>query len=254
MTTSHSPQQADGWTAAVRQRLGLGRLLPLGGPADGAWIAERAAASVLRSAAAGPGAVLGRLRIGAADPDGPGRDTAGAGPETDAPPPGSHASPSHEAPPAPPSALASGPLRIEAEFSASADRPLPDTARTLRAALLSAASARLGLVVGEVDLRVTALLEDGAPDRVSVPADEVRAATADGAAADAAAGVPGVVALTRELGSAVHTGADHLRVEVATAGDHRALDVARAVRTAVAAAVEGHPPVAVLVTAVVARD
>ncbi|MFD9426340.1 MULTISPECIES: hypothetical protein [unclassified Streptomyces] len=242
MTTAHGPQQADGWTAAVRQRLGLGRLLPLGGPADGVWIAERAAASVLRSAAAGPGTVLGRLRIGVAmeangtvlDVDGADRD-AGV--------------------PAPPSALPSGPLRIEAEFAATADRPLPDAAEALRTALMTAASARLGLLVTEVDLRVTGLLEDDAPDRVTAPAeDEVRAAKAGGAAGDAAAGVPGVVALTQVLGSAVHTGADHLRVEVATAGDHRALDVARAVRTAVTAAVEGHPPVAVLVTAVVERD
>ncbi|MGC3004257.1 nucleopolyhedrovirus P10 family protein, partial [Streptomyces sp. G35A] len=35
---------ADRWTRAVREQVGLGRLLPLGGPRDGAWIAERAAA------------------------------------------------------------------------------------------------------------------------------------------------------------------------------------------------------------------
>lgn len=243
MTTAHGPQQADGWTAAVRQRLGLGRLLPLGGPADGVWIAERAAASVLRSAAAGPGAVLGRLRIGVAmEADGTVLGVDGADGDAGVP--------------APPSALPSGPLRIEAEFTATADRPLPDAAEALRTALMTAASARLGLLVTEVDLRVTGLLEDDTPDRVTAPAkDEVRAAKdSGGAAGAAAAGVPGVVALTQVLGSAVHTGADHLRVEVATAGDHRALDVARAVRTAVAAAVEGHPPVAVLVTAVVERD
>ncbi|NEB71337.1 hypothetical protein G3I39_30360, partial [Streptomyces fulvissimus] len=65
MTTEQSPQRADGWTAAVRQRLGLGRLLPLGGAVEGAWIAETAAASVLRGASV-PGAVLGTLRIGPA--------------------------------------------------------------------------------------------------------------------------------------------------------------------------------------------
>src|SRR6478735_9120963 len=70
MTTADSPHRADGWTAAVRQRLGLGRLLPLGGPADGAWIAERAAVAVLRRAVTGPGPVLGELRISLADPDG----------------------------------------------------------------------------------------------------------------------------------------------------------------------------------------
>ncbi|MEU8570959.1 hypothetical protein AB0C51_21890, partial [Streptomyces pathocidini] len=32
---------ADGWAGTVRRQLGLGRLLPLGGPDDGAWITER---------------------------------------------------------------------------------------------------------------------------------------------------------------------------------------------------------------------
>ncbi|MET9473777.1 hypothetical protein ABZY04_17860, partial [Streptomyces sp. NPDC002922] len=70
MTTADSPHRADGWTAAVRQRLGLGRLLPLGGPADGAWISERAAVAVLRRSAGtpGPGPVLGEVRIAVADP------------------------------------------------------------------------------------------------------------------------------------------------------------------------------------------
>lgn len=274
MTTARSPQRADGWTAAVRQRLGLGRLLPLGGPADGAWIAETAAASVLRGAAARPGTVLGSLRIGSArertttDPD-PAPDPApdlaapdGASPEpaspgaagtdaagTDAAAPGT--------PPAPPSALPSGPLRIEAEFSAAPDRPLPDAAASLRAALVAAAATRLGLEIAEVDLRVTALLEDGAPDQVTPAASAVPdtpavpVASADGPAGKAAAGVPGVVSLTRVLGTAVHTDRDHVRIEVATAGDHRALDVARSVRTAVAAATEGRLPVSVLVTDVV---
>ncbi|MEU9384064.1 hypothetical protein AB0D38_25170, partial [Streptomyces sp. NPDC048279] len=31
---------ADRWTEAVRHPLGLGRLLPLGGPHDGAWVTE----------------------------------------------------------------------------------------------------------------------------------------------------------------------------------------------------------------------
>ena len=46
-------------------------------------------------------------------------------------------------------------------MSATADRPLPTAAAALRAALLTAAAQRLGLVVGEVDLRVTELLDDG---------------------------------------------------------------------------------------------
>ncbi|MEU3208989.1 hypothetical protein ABZ702_35045 [Streptomyces cyaneofuscatus] len=115
--------------------------------------------------------------------------------------------------------------------------------------------------IAEVDLRVTALLDDAAPDRVTDPADApsppapatvAKADTrADGPAGEAAATVPGVVSLTRVLGGAVHTAQDHIRVEVATAGDHRALDVARSVRTAVSAATADRLPVSVLVTDVV---
>ncbi|MFB8028797.1 MULTISPECIES: hypothetical protein [unclassified Streptomyces] len=231
MTTADSPHRADGWTAAVRQRLGLGRLLPLGGPADGSWIAERAAAAVLRDAAAGSGAVLGKLRIAPAD-------------EEHAPEP---------AVPGPPGALPPGPLRIEAGFAATARQPLHTTADALRAALLTAAAQRLGLLVDEVDLRVTELLEEE-PGPAPGPPVEVRRTEPDGTAGAAAAGVPGVVSLTHVLGGAVQHARGHVRVELATAGDHRALDVARAVRGAVAGAVEGGPTVAVLVTAVVERD
>ncbi|MFG2762319.1 hypothetical protein [Streptomyces rubiginosohelvolus] len=238
MTTARGPRRADGWTAGVRERLGLGRLLPLGGPADGVWIAETAAASVLRGAAARPGAVLGELRIGLAEEAVPGEEEVAVG-----------AVP----PPAPPSALPPGPLRIEAEFAAAPDRPLPDTAAALRAALLTAAAARLGLEIAEVDLTVAALLEDGASDQVTAApiAPPARVAEPESPAEKAAAGAPGVVSLTRVLGSPVHTARDHVRVEVATAGDRRALDVARSVRTAVAAATEERLPVSVLVTDVV---
>ncbi|MFE1734589.1 hypothetical protein ACFW6X_31335 [Streptomyces bacillaris] len=286
MTTELSPRRADGWTAAVRQRLGLGRLLPLGGATDGVWIAETAAASVLRAEAVVPGAVLGTLRIGLSRGAADRKDM--TTPEPTSPlssPPASGAAPG---PVPPPGALPPGPLRIEAEFRAAADRPLPGTAATLRAALVAAAAARLGLEVAEVDLRVTALLEDGAsagdhthggdgasgdgeaspdggpsdgggasdggdaPDQVMAPsAASPAAARAEGPVAEAAAGVPGVVSLTRTLGSPVHTATDHIRVEVATAGDHRALDVARSVRTAVSAATTDGLPVSVLVTDVV---
>lgn len=134
---------------------------------------------------------------------------------------------------------------------------------------MEAASRRLGLDVAEVDLRVTGLLHAGTPpvgtsadgtapagtsaagERTAFPRPEVRAGRDDGAAGLAAAAVPGVVSLTRVLGAPVTTSADHVRVEVATAGGHRALDVARAVRTAVTGALEDGPPVSVLVTAVV---
>ncbi|MFG2623377.1 hypothetical protein [Streptomyces sp. NPDC048473] len=233
MTTADSPHRADGWTAAVRQRLGLGRLLPLGGPADGVWIAERAAARVLRDAVGGPGPgpVLGELRISVADPD--------RAPDSEVEPP--------------PSALPPGPLRIEATMSAMSGRPLPAAAATLRSALLTAAGHRLGLVVAEVDLRVTELL-DTPPERRAPAPDEVLSVRPEGVAGVAAAGVPGVVTLTRVLGNAVHTDPGRVRVELATDSGHRALDVARAVRGAVADAVEGRPSVAVLITAVVEQD
>ncbi|NUV44740.1 hypothetical protein [Streptomyces sp. CAI-24] len=270
MTTELSPRRADGWTAAVRQRLGLGRLLPLGGATDGIWIAETAAASVLRAEAVVPGAVLGALRIGLSRGAADRKDMTTSEPTS--PPASPSPSGAVPGPVPPPGALPPGPLRIEAEFRAAADRPLPGTAATLRAALVAAAAARLGLEVAEVDLRVTALLEDGAsdgggaspdgvtpdggasddgdaPDQVMPPsAASPAAARADGPVAEAAARVPGVVSLTRTLGSPVHTAADHIRVEVATAGDHRALDVARSVRTAVSAATADGLPVSVLVT------
>ncbi|MEU0702353.1 hypothetical protein ACWFQ7_31485 [Streptomyces bacillaris] len=270
MTTELSPRRADGWTAAVRQRLGLGRLLPLGGATDGIWIAETAAASVLRAEAVVPGAVLGALRIGLSRGAVDRKDMTTSEPTS--PPASPSPSGAVPGPVPPPGALPPGPLRIEAEFRAAADRPLPGTAATLRAALVAAAAARLGLEVAEVDLRVTALLEDGAsdgggpspdgvtpdggasddgdaPDQVMTPsAASPAAARADGPVAEAAARVPGVVSLTRTLGSPVHTAADHIRVEVATAGDHRALDVARSVRTAVSAAATDGLPVSVLVT------
>ncbi|WP_433396459.1 hypothetical protein [Streptomyces sp. CA-146814] len=254
MTTERGPQRADGWTAAVRQRLGLGRLLPLGGAVDGTWIAETAAASVLRGAAV-EGAVLGTLRIGPARAALDADTRAEAGGPVGAGGPARTGGPAAvvAVPPAPPSGLPPGPLRIEAEFRAAGDRPLPDAAAALRAALVTAAAARLGLDIVEVDLRVTALFDDAAPDQVTDPPAPAPAPVgkADGPAGEAAAAVPGVVSLTRVLGSPVHTAEDHIRVEVATAVDRRALDVARSVRTAVSAATGTGLPVSVLVTDVV---
>ncbi|MGA5409171.1 hypothetical protein ACPCSC_18135 [Streptomyces lavendulocolor] len=220
---------ADGWVTTVRSRIGLGRLLALGGPADGAWIAESAVDEVLRRAAREvPGVDPGRLRVGLVD----------AGP---APAP---------AFPAPPASVPPGPLRIEAEFAAGYGSPLPDVAERLRAALSAASERLLGLDVAEVDLRVTALLDtppqppEGArpPEGAPVPRED--------AAAVAAAAVPGVARLTAVLGAPVHRAADHLRVELATAPGHRALDVARAVRGAVG----GELPVTVVVTGVVLEE
>ncbi len=79
----------------------------------------------------------------------------------------------------------------------------------------------------------------------------VPVAEADGPVALAAAGVPGVVSLTRVLGAPVHTAADHVRVEVATDRNRGAREVARSVHSAVTAALDRRLPVSVLVTDVV---
>jgi hypothetical protein len=254
---------ADAWTRAVRHQLRLGRLLPLGDRRDGAWIAERAAEAVLRGGAQHVRDVrLGALRIALADPE-------------DAQDP---------AVPPPPGALPPGPLRITADFSAVATEPLPATASRLRTALAAAAAERLGLVVAEVDLQVTALLDhmDDMDDMDDV--DRVDDVDHDPAAgidhvddidrmdgvddggeslvAATALAVPGVVRLTGALGGlgrAVHIeevageralGRLHARVEVAVRADHRALDVAREIRARVAEVLPDHPTVAVLVTKV----
>ncbi|WP_053912666.1 nucleopolyhedrovirus P10 family protein [Streptomyces sp. SCSIO 75703] len=142
---------AQRWARTVREQLGHGRFLPLGGPLDGVWITERAARNVLLTAFDEVrGAWAGTLRVGPAE-EGDVREPAV---------------------PAPPSGLPPGPLRVTADFAATAARPLPETADRLRGALAETAG-RLGLTVTEVDLRATDLLD---------PSDEGRpgAGTADG--------------------------------------------------------------------------
>ncbi|MEU2794410.1 hypothetical protein [Streptomyces sp. NPDC007100] len=236
----------DQLVTAVRQQLGLGRLLPLGSAADGAWIAERAAAGALRAAGdALPGLRVGTVRLSLED--------AGAAPEP--------------AVPAPPSALPPGPLRIGAEFAATPVRPVPATAELLRDALLACAADRLGLEVSAVDLRATDLLDEdgegggprdgggGTGADGSGGAQEAFGATADDAGPLEAAvlRVPGVVRLVPALGALsrpVREERGHVLVQLAAAADRRTLDVARAVRGAVeAAATEDRPTVAVLVAA-----
>ncbi|CAL9404112.1 hypothetical protein SUDANB96_01527 [Streptomyces sp. enrichment culture] len=227
----------------VRDQLGLGRLLPLGGPRDGAWIAERAAERMLRRAVAGvPGVRLGPLRIAPAGPD-----------EAYEP-----------AVPPPPSALPPGPLRVTADFTASGTEPLPTAASRLRTALAKAATDEVGLTVTEVDLRVTGLGEaDGASPEPSDAGTPGTSAQGDDSLVTAAVlSVPGVSRLTGTLGGlgrAVHIEERqdgsaslprrHVRVELAVRAGHRAVTVAREVRTAVAGALTDAPTVAVVVTA-----
>ncbi|MCG0289230.1 nucleopolyhedrovirus P10 family protein [Streptomyces sp. PSAA01] len=233
----------------VREQLRLGRLLPLGEREDGSWITEHAAGEVLRRAADEiPDAHLGALRIAPADPD------------TTATP----------AVPPPPSALPPGTLRIAAECGATLVEPLPVTADRLRDVLLDAATDRLGLLVEAVDVRVTDVLDELPPQPPAAPRlhqpppprpTSVERSDPPGptaTAARAAASVPGVARLAPVLGSPrpVRIEGAHIRIELAVAADHRAVDVARAVRTAVAQAVsipapgDQPPTVAVLVTAV----
>ncbi|MEU0743203.1 nucleopolyhedrovirus P10 family protein [Streptomyces sp. NPDC006134] len=236
-------------TQAVREHLGLGRFLPLGGPRDGAWITERAVRGVLRDAAREvTGVRVGGLRVAPADPD--------AADEPVVPPP--------------PSGLPPGPLRVSADCAATVSEPLPVMAARLRAALAAAATRRLGLTVEEVDLRVTGLLEEtdteaappeetareegarGAPAAVPVEGDEGRAAAA-------ALAVAGVTRLTAALGRPVRIAERareaalarrYVRLECAVGADHRTVDVARRVRAAVSDALPDRPAVTVLVTAV----
>ncbi|MFF7471273.1 nucleopolyhedrovirus P10 family protein [Streptomyces sp. NPDC008092] len=227
---------ADRRTETVRHLLGLGRLLPLGGPQDGAWLTEAAADAVLRRAAAGVAGVrLGTVRIALADP----ADAAEA------------------VVPAPPGAVPPGPLRLSAELAATAAEPLPATAARLRRAL-AAAVERLGLTVTEVDLRVTELLEEEpAAEAVKAPGPpSVREGTdPDGARVTAAAlAVPGVARVTGALSREIHFDAAlprrHVRVEVALSDGPRAVEVARRVRAAVGEVLGDEPTVAVLVTGV----
>ncbi|AZQ33854.1 nucleopolyhedrovirus P10 family protein [Streptomyces cyaneochromogenes] len=238
---------ADRWTQAVRHQLGLGRLLPLGSARDGAWISERAAEAVLRHAAEDMrGVRLDVLRIALTDPE----DT-------------------HEAAvPPPPSALPPGPLRVTADFAATSAEPLPATAQGLRGLLATAATERLGLTVTEVDLRVTALLDEDEgteppPVREPEPAAAAEPGNPDEERITAAVlAVPGVARLTGALGGlgrAVHIEERqggtalprrHVRVEISVRAEHRAVEVAREVRTRVGQELADHPTVAVLVTAV----
>ncbi|WP_338899005.1 nucleopolyhedrovirus P10 family protein [Streptomyces sp. TG1A-60] len=240
---------ADGWAKTVRQQLRLGRVLPLGGPHDGAWITESAAEAALRRATASMrGVTLGPLRISLAAPD-------------------AHGSPESAVPP-PPSALPPGPLRITADFAASAAptaEPFPATAARLRAALATTAGERLGLRVTEVDLRVTDLLDDGkepapaAPEPTTAEPSPPSGDDEESRAAAAALSVPGVTRLTAAFGGrgrALHIDAGpalprrHVRVELAVTEERRTLDVAREVRRAVSDALPDHPSAAVLITAV----
>ncbi|MEU6983396.1 hypothetical protein ABZ946_08215 [Streptomyces sp. NPDC046324] len=205
-----------GRSGSVRERLKPGRLLPLGEAKDGAWLTERAAREVLlRGLTAVRGVVPGKLRVGLAE----------VGPE---------------APFAvPPGGLPPGPLRITGEFAMeagpAADRPLPVVAEEVRTALFATAERDLGLAIAAVDLRVTGFAE-GSPDSgVATPPPGRTTQVVDDPVARAVLKVEGVAGLTSVLGFPVRRTTSTLRLELAVARGHRALNVARAARTLAAA-------------------
>jgi len=149
----------------------------------------------------------------------------------------------------------------------------------LRSALLNAAAERLGLATVTADLRVTDLHdgpETGVKSRTTARAVRTAPETAAtrssptvtgtgfmrgpvGELADVAAGVPGVARLTAVLGSRPVKMEDHddppgrhIEVQLAVARGHHPLEVARAVRAAVADAattdISGPVTAAVLIT------
>ncbi|KUJ68885.1 hypothetical protein ACZ90_15970 [Streptomyces albus subsp. albus] len=234
---------ADRLTRAVREQVALGRLLPLGGSSDGAWITERAAQRVLRRAEAeAPRMRITSLRIGPADPDTAARSAV----------------------PPPVSALPPGPLRIGADCVALVGRPLPEAAGRLRAALSRCAEELLGLWVAAIDLRITDLVEELVPaphDEADDSPREPEIPPALAAVAAAAGAVPGVAGLAAALGGSAQPvryedrtdaaggpAGRHVELQLAVAADHRVLDVSRDVRTAVARTVGAPVTVAVLVT------
>ncbi|GAA0600670.1 nucleopolyhedrovirus P10 family protein [Streptomyces crystallinus] len=192
----------DVWSTEVRRHLALGRLLPIGEAADGAWVTERAAGAVLRAACAPvPGLAVTSLRLSLADP-------ATAGPP---------------AVPPPPSGLPPGELRAVVEVAVwGRDRP---RTQEVREAVLAASAARPGLRVSVVDIHVTSLLDDPADPAPPTPPPGVHP---DPPAALLA--VPGVAWVTAELGVGARC------VEVAVGAGFRAVPVVRKVRGVVGGA------------------
>jgi hypothetical protein len=235
----------------VREQVALGRLLPLGGPDDAAWITERTAVAALREVCAAlPGVRLGRVDVVTA-PDGDG------GPDD----PGLPAA-------APLGALPHQTLRIRAGFEAVVGEPLPVMAERLRTALFAAAGEDgLGLPVRVVDLAVTGLIDDPGAPSAAVGSGRARPELeGDGedddedgqgvvqgtaqAAEAAVRAVPGVARLTRRLtgrgGVRIRDtqapAERHVQLQIATARSFRPLAVAReAAAAATRASTPGAP-------------
>ncbi|WAP55315.1 nucleopolyhedrovirus P10 family protein [Streptomyces sp. S465] len=271
----------------VREQLRLGRLLPLGGPEDGSWITEHAASEVLgRAAHEVTDARLEALRIGPADPDT--ASTPAVPPPPSALPPGplriaaECGATLEEALP-----VTADRLR-EVLLDEAADRLglLVEAVDVRVTKVLEEPQTPQHHPQAPAEPQTPqhhpkAPTEPQTPQHhpkaptepqppqhhppqpqptprptTERPEPPDRATSVPDPATRAAASVPGVARLTPVLGSsrAVRIEGAHIRIELAVAAGHRALDVARAVRTAVAEAVpppEDQPTtVAVLVTAV----
>ncbi|MFJ3583684.1 hypothetical protein ACIPPS_15815 [Streptomyces sp. NPDC090127] len=154
--------------------------------------------------------------------------------------------------PVPPGGLPPGTLRITGDFASEAAqaavRPLPGMAEEVRAALLTSAERELGLVVAAVDLRVTGLVEGPGDSPATAPPVGRFAPAPDDPEAHALLGVPGIAGLTSVLGSPLHRTPGALRIELAVAAGHRALDVARAARARAAGTAPEGTAVTVLVS------
>lgn len=187
---------SDRLAEAVREQVALGRVLPLGGGADSAWITEQAAVAVLRGAAARvPGVRLGAVRVAPEPP------AVRAGFETTADRP---------------LPVSAGLLR-DALWEAAHDRlGLRVAAVDLTVTgLLEGAPAAPGAVPAAPPVPP--------PGRPAGPG-------AARAVAEAVSEVPGVARVTSRMGG---TGQDAY-VQIAVAAGHPVLEVARAVRDVVA--------------------
>lgn len=250
---------ADPLLQAVRAHLALGRLVPLGATSDRAWLAERAAGSMMRRAVARArlDVRLDDVRLSLATAVRAGEGAGGA--PADAPrrtaEPGEPLAP-------PPSALPPGPLRMAAACAVRVDRPLGETVRELRATLAVAARERVGLDVTEVDVHVAELLEDAAGasgtaggedgdtgGRGEGGGDGGRASGVVGPVAEAVLAVPGVVRLSGTLAGWARSPVGVVRLQLVVAPDRPTLAVVRQARAAAAAA--SRPAATVAVAALV---
>ncbi|MBB5937354.1 Asp23/Gls24 family envelope stress response protein [Streptomyces zagrosensis] len=125
----------------VRTELRPGRMLPLGEPADDAWIAEVAAAKVFRETAESlPGVFAGSCKVMPIDPAAARRSLLPGGQD-------------HR-----------GPMRVSLELTATLDWTVPELAALVRQLVADAAREAVGMDVAEIDVSVVDVIGDGLGD------------------------------------------------------------------------------------------